>query len=131
MKLVVCREPSSHTCTIGDLYINGVWYAFTLEDVIRKDKIAGQTAIPEGLYEVDITHSPRFKCDLPLIKNVPNFTGVRIHAGNTDADTEGCILVGLRRGDEAIFDSRKALAEVMAKIREGLSGGVTLEIQNP
>lgn len=71
----------------------------TMEDVVRllrskEDKINNETAIPDGKYEVVMSYSNRFKRVLPLLLNVPYFTGVRIHRGNTDKDTEGCILVG-------------------------------------
>ena len=77
------------------MYLDGRFGVLHLEDVVRQgEKVPGQTAIPEGIYTVQITFSNRFKRDLPLLLNVPNFEGIRIHPGNTDADTEGCILVG-------------------------------------
>ena len=53
-----------------------------------------ETAIPEGVYEVIVNVSAKFKRKLPLLLDVPYFTGIRIHRGNTDKDTSGCILVG-------------------------------------
>lgn len=76
----------------------------------------GKTAIPAGFYLVQITYSPRFKVPLPLVEDVPGFTGIRIHAGNTDEDTEGCILVGRTSHADAIGESRLALEALMAKL---------------
>ena len=126
MKLKVIREASSKNATIGKLFIDDVFFCYTLEDVVRDVKIYGETAIPTGMYEVKLTMSNRFKKVLPLLLNVKNFEGVRIHAGNTKADTHGCILVGMVRDDEEIGMSRVA----MNKLMEKLSGqdNITIEI---
>ena len=95
MLIEVKRFEFKDTYTVGKMYIDNIYECYTLEDVVRKGaKVNGQTAIPTGTYNVIINHSNRFNRDLPLLENVPNFTGVRIHAGNTSAHTEGCILVG-------------------------------------
>lgn len=101
--------------TIGSLTVDGQWLAWTLEDAVRSGpKVPGQTAIPAGRYPVLITHSARFRRDLPLLQYVPGFSGVRIHPGNTAADTEGCILVGLDRMTKSIGRSRAAFDALMA-----------------
>ena len=69
-------------------------------------KIPGRSAIPEGRYLVLITWSPKFKQWLPLLWNVPKFSGIRIHAGNKPEDTEGCILVGKNQQVGRLVDSR-------------------------
>lgn len=95
MRLTLDRKEYDPESTIGDLYLDGVWECCTLEDQVREGaKVLGETAIPEGSYEVLITHSPRFKRMLPLLVDVPGFDGIRIHPGNTTDDTEGCLLVG-------------------------------------
>jgi len=111
MKLELKRTIFTDRTTIGDLSIDGVFFCNTLEDKDRKleaggRKIPERTAIPRGEYEVDITFSNRFKKYLPELKNVPQFTGVRIHPGNTENDTEGCILPGDRVDDYSIMNSR-------------------------
>jgi len=118
MLIEVKRPPSNDKCTIGKLYVNGVFECDTLEDVVRPKKIAGQTAIPAGEYDVIINMSNRFKRLLPLLVNVPNFDGVRIHAGNTDADTEGCILVGKANGKYSIANSRAAFEKLFAQMQK-------------
>lgn len=118
MKIEVKRHFKGPQYTIGRLFINGVYECDTLEDTVRPDgvKIAGQTAIPAGTYPVRITWSPRFKKMLPMLDNVPNFTGVRIHTGNTAQDTEGCILVGYNRVKGRVCDSRAAFRRLFAKL---------------
>jgi len=111
LKLELKRTIFTDRTTIGDLSIDGVFFCNTLEDKDRKleaggRKIPERTAIPRGEYEVDITFSNRFKKYLPELKNVPQFTGVRIHPGNTENDTEGCILPGDRVDDYSIMNSR-------------------------
>lgn len=120
MKLEVKRHFKGPQYTIGRMYADGVYLCDTLEDTVRQDgkKIAGQTAIPAGTYPVRITYSPRFKKMLPMLDNVPNFTGVRIHTGNTAADTEGCILVGYNRVKGRVCDSRAAFRRLFALLEK-------------
>ena len=121
------RGPSSEKCTIGELYdTDGTFLCFTLEDVIRSHKIPGQTAIPAGKYEVIINWSERFSRPMPLLLNVPFFQGIRIHPGNTDANTEGCILVGRKHGDNAIWESQLAFESLFPMLRKLLDKGKIL-----
>lgn len=111
MKLELKRIIFTDRTTIGELSIDGVFFCHTLEDKDRKlesggRKIPEKTAIPRGEYEVDITFSNRFKKYLPELKNVPQFTGIRIHPGNNETNTEGCILVGDKVDDYSIMNSR-------------------------
>jgi len=118
MIIEIKRLYKTKTSTIGELSINGVWECYTLEDVERDVKIKGETAIPKGKYKVIINQSNRFKRLLPLLLNVPNFEGVRIHAGNTNHDTEGCILVGKTRSNDFIGKSRKAFDSLFEKMQK-------------
>jgi hypothetical protein len=117
MKLTLKRNFKGADYTIGKLYIDGHYFCDTLEDTVRpaNKKISGKTAIPAGNYKVIKSYSPRFKKILPEILNVPNFTGVRIHAGNTAKDTDGCILLGLNKTKGAVLDSQATMTYFMAR----------------
>jgi hypothetical protein len=118
MELTLNRIFLGSSATIGELLVNDKHLCDTLEDRVRPEgeKVYGKTAIPEGTYEVKLTHSPRFKKILPEILNVPNFSGIRIHTGNSSKDTEGCILVGTWDGEKEdwVGNSRIAFDELMA-----------------
>ena len=92
MEILLTRFEKTEDYSIGRLEIPNVFSCYTVEDAERETKIKGKTAIPTGRYEIIVNKSERFKRDMPLLLNVPNFTGIRIHAGNTKEDTEGCIL---------------------------------------
>ena len=123
MKLILRRKVFTATSTIGELRKeDGALLCFTLEDRTRPDgeKIPGETAIPFGTYEIALTQSQRFRCRLPLLLNVPNFNGVRIHPGNTAEDTRGCILVGMTKQADKIINSRVAFETLFPLIEETL-----------
>ena len=123
MNLQVKRMTLTNKSTIGELYVDGVFECFTLEDVVRPVKIHGMTAISAGVYQLDITFSARFKRLLPELRHVPNFEGVRIHPGNTDADTEGCILVGQSKGKDFIGSSRAAFNKLFPRMEAARAHG--------
>lgn len=135
MKLTLERLQLDPDVTIGALNVDGQFQCWTLEDVVRAPaapKVFGQTAIPYGTYGLAITMSPHFGRELPLLLAVPNFSGVRIHPGNTAADTEGCILVGADRLGKSLGHSRAAFDALFPLIRNALAkGAVTLEIVKP
>ena len=111
MRLKLLRMPTSSAgATPGDLYVDDKWFCYTLEDAIRPPwrKEAGKTAIPMGWYRIEISYSPRFQVRMPLLVDVPGFSGIRIHPGNGIADTDGCLLVGTHRGVNQITGSRAA-----------------------
>jgi len=134
MNLILARDPSKNGRTFGSLYDNNVWQCYTLEDEVRPlgEKVPGKTAIPPGKYDVVIDASSRFRRDMPHILDVPNFTGIRIHIGNTEADTEGCILVGRTRGTSSIGESALAFDALFQKLKAALSRGeqITIEVRN-
>jgi hypothetical protein len=129
MKLRLYRIYKAPTYTIGKLYVNGEYFADTLEDVVRPDgvKVYGETAIPAGVYKVILNVSNRFKCLMPLLLNVPNFDGIRIHSGNTAVDTHGCLLVGKNTEKGKITESKKAFIALMA-ILNSAKDEITIEI---
>jgi hypothetical protein len=129
MKIEVKRISKKPTYTIGKMYINDLFIADTLEDVVRPDgvKVFGETAIPAGTYNVKLTYSNRFKKTLPLIENVPMFEGIRIHAGNTDADTHGCILVGTNDVVGRITNSQFAMRKIMTLLGAAINP-ITIKI---
>lgn len=139
MKLHLVRDLTENGATLGRLAVDGVFECWTLEDAVRERagrpvaewKIAGSTAIPRGEYVVIVDRSQRFKRDLPRLLNVPGFEGVRIHAGNTQADTEGCILVGQARGRGRVDMSRLAFEQLFQKLTLAQSRGeeITIEVK--
>ena len=118
MKLTLERVKLGEDYTVGKLSADGKFICYTLEDKVREEdgisvdkwKVYAKTAIPKGTYSVSITMSNRFKTRLPLLADVPGFTGVRIHTGNSSKDTEGCILVGAGWDGKSGWISSSAVA---------------------
>lgn len=110
-ELKVIRDTYTLTTTTGKMYLNGEYFSHTLEDTVRGEniKIPGETAIPAGTYQVEISKSSRFKRDMPMIYSESNryelkangisFKGIRIHGGNRAKDSHGCILVAKNKID--------------------------------
>lgn len=126
MILTLKRYKFTDTCTLGKLYINGNFFAHTLEDVYRGEiyanpslKVKGKTAIDFGRYKVTVTMSNRFKKELPLLHDVPQFEGVRFHGGNTHEDTEGCVLVAAQTdGIGKVWDCKEKMIELTKLIKD-------------
>jgi hypothetical protein len=131
MELVLTRIAKRKTYTIGRLEIKtgeSLYLCDTLEPTWRDyahggHKIKGCSAIPEGRYAVVISYSPKFEQWLPILLGVPNFSGIRIHAGNCSEDTEGCILVGKNKLVGQLVDSRIWLHRLKKKIVEAKDRG--------
>lgn len=132
IQLKLIREVFEDDHTLGEL--SAPWgKCFTLEDKVREVqgrpvsdwKLPGMTAIPMGNYRVIISYSNRFQKHLPLLLDVPGFAGIRIHAGNTHHDTEGCILLGqgrdVKRG--MVTNSRAAMALFQPALQASLAKG--------
>ena len=132
--LSVIRKAYRDTYTIGKMYINGEYFCDTLEDKVRvmnsiNDKIKGETAIPAGTYKITLEMSPRFKRKLPLLHDVPYFSGILIHRGNTAKDTHGCILVGENKVKGQVINSTKAEVALMDILTNAVSKGDTIDIE--
>lgn len=131
LRFLLVREIKNDKQTHGRLFKIGKddkrdFICYTLEDKERLVKVKGETAIPTGKYTVIVTMSPRFKKELPLILNVPEFSGVRIHGGNTEKNTEGCVLVGMVRHMNAISNCAPAVALVTKMIKEAKEAQLTI-----
>lgn len=117
MILQLKRKIFTDDSTIGELSIDGVFICYTLEDKVRDKKIQNVTAIPYGKYEVIINFSNRFQQYMPLLLNVPNYAGIRIHSGNKSTDTEGCILVGSSKSLNFIGNSRVTFKSLFGRLK--------------
>lgn len=138
-ELALISRSTIKDTTLGSLYIGARFECYTLEDRVREIpgvpvfqwKIPKVTAIPSGRYEIVLENSPKFGPDTMTLKHVPGFDFIRIHSGNDDSDTEGCILVGQEIDEDPDGDggnirggtSRPALARLKSKVRNLLEMG--------
>lgn len=121
--------------TLGELYIDNRFFCYTLEDKYRgqelsKSKIKGQTAIPNGLYKLEISFSPRLQKDMVHLIAVPFFDGILIHGGNTPADTLGCILAGFKSDGNNISDCANAISEIKEFVKDNQEVYINISIQD-
>lgn len=143
MNITVQREASVNGATFGKLLIEGHEFCDTLEDEIRELpykpvaewKVKGETAIPAGTYTVIVDFSSRFNKLMPHLLGIEGFSGVRIHSGNTAADTEGCILVGFARSEATsmLLNSRSAFEKLFDMMKQAQADGerVIVMVCNP
>ncbi len=137
MKITVTRNRFTDISTIGDMEIDGEFECVVLEDKDRRledggEKIKGSTAISRGIYKVTIDKSVRFGKFMPHIIDVPGFEGIRIHSGNSAADTSGCLLTGMDiAGPDAVSRSRMAYEAFFKKLQVAIDEDeeVTIEIK--
>ncbi len=135
MEIRIDRAWKREGYTISRLYIDGERICDALEDTdrglrqsmgleqLKKLKVYSRTAIPTGRYRVIMSHSPKFGKVLPEVLDVPAFSGIRIHSGNTPADTSGCVLPGLNQRKGQVLYSTKYTRIVIAKIEAAIAGG--------
>lgn len=145
MKITVNRVHFTDESTIGELFVDDKFFCYTLEDCVREPlpwsdeakkkphvsdwKVDKQTAIARGTYRVIIDMSARFKRLMMKLLGTEGFTGVRIHGGNTAANTEGCILVGKHRGEDSIRDCEAVLTQLHHMVQEALNDGEQVWIE--
>lgn len=130
MNIILNRIAKKAKYTIGKLYINDQYFCDTLEDTDRgltqsmteqqigSKKVYGETAIPTGTYRIIISYSNKFKKQMPLLLNVPGFAGIRIHSGNTEKDSLGCILVGKNKAVGKVLESRDTYSRLFSILQE-------------
>ena len=127
MELLLQRLYLKTEYTIGRLSVDGLYFFDTLEDRVRdlrsEPKIPGRTAISAGRYEVTVNRSPRFCRDLPRLLDVPGFTGILIHRGNTAADTAGLPLLGENREAGRLVNSTPYELRLTRMLKEAQQRG--------
>ena len=124
MQIAVQRTTLTPLSTQGELLLDGVHEAWTLEPVwIAEPTDVKPRAIPAGTYQFEKNTSPHFGFVVPVLLNVPGFTAVEIHPGNFPRDTHGCTLVGKIEGPNYVGQSDAEFAALMAKLPD--SGEIT------
>jgi len=141
MRIRLHRKYLSPDYTIGDLFIDGLLLCQTIEDKVRdtntdgdlddegEEKVFGETAIPYGRYNMDLTMSPKFKRLLPIILNVPHFTGIRVHRGNTAKDSHGCILPGENKEKGKVLNSTKYELLIVERMLKAIRNNEEMTIE--
>jgi hypothetical protein len=123
MDLRLKRDVFEPNLTLGMMFVDGDFLGYTCEDCDRHlesggEKIFGQTAIPRGKYRVVMSMSSHFHKEMPEVLGVPKFSGIRIHMGNTAADTEGCILLGSVRTNDGVTTCNDVNVRLRALLEE-------------
>ena len=131
MKLLVDRFKSNNDVTLGKLLIDGIFECYTLEDEYRENKVFGETRIPSGKYEITLRKEggfhdrylkrfPVFHVGMLWVRNVPGFEYILIHCGNTDKDTNGCLLLGEKIDGWTLLNSTSAYEKAYKQIAAAL-----------
>ncbi len=153
MQLLVDRKWRKESYTISNLLVDGVWFSNVIEDkdrgltktmplsVIKARKVKGETAIPSGTYAITMrVKSPKFSawnykksygfCDgyVPRLLGVPGFDGILIHIGNTAANSEGCLCVGVNDRKGMVTKSTETFRKLWYKLKEADDRGESISI---
>lgn len=138
-EVILERAWRLETYTVGKVIIDGKRFCESMEDKdrgltqdmseeeIKRVKVYGETAIPAGVYTVKMTYSPKYKRMMPEVLNVPGYSGIRIHSGNTAKDSLGCILLGRNTKVGMVTESRKTCKE-FERLLEAAGGECKLTI---
>lgn len=143
MDIVVERKYKKPTYTISPLFIDGERFCEVIEDKDRGlddsmsvdeilvRKVYGETAIPTGTYNVIMSMSQKYKKRMPEIQNVKGYSGIRIHSGNTEKDSLGCLILGKNTQPGMVTQSRATCNAFYEKIEKALKKGekVTITIR--
>lgn len=146
MKLTVVRTQFGTDATNGLLFIDDIFECYTLEDQYQAVKVMHETCIPEGTYDIKFRktggfhakYSERYKnahYGMLHIQDVPNFTYILIHTGNTDEHTSGCLIVGETQQDLEVSkdgfigSSTLAYKKMYAKVAGQLLQGKPVSIE--
>lgn len=136
----VSRFAAYSGCTVSVMFINGDFVCFVLEDIFQKTKVKHKTRIPAGLYNISLQKSGNlhtkyaqkfpFHVGMLLLNNVPNFSGIMIHVGNTAKDSSGCLLVGDSHtaNKQSIQDSTLAYTRIYKIISSAILKGEGVSI---
>lgn len=135
MIITIQRKYKKENYTIGNMYIDGVWFCNTLEDKdrglrsdmpiteIKRIKVYAKTAIPTGHYEVGIVFWKKYNLNVPTIKNVPGYTGILIHNGVNEEHTAGCPLVGFNNVVGGLTKGKKCLSDLTTIVQREIKLG--------
>ena len=140
LQITVTRHSPRPGYTIGRMDINGTKFSDTLEDTdrgltqdmqldeIKRIKVYGKTAIPKGTYKVSVQYWQKHKIYVPFIHDVPGFTSILIHSGNTPEDTLGCILVGENTIKGRLTNSRPYMTRLTKLCQDAIRRGEPVRI---
>lgn len=131
MTLHVIRFLFEEDTTLGMLLVNKRFFCWTTEDRVRDVKIKNETAIPTGIYRVELTDKNKWGKLMPHVLDVPNFQGIYFHAGNDKDDSSGCILLGDKLASPTRNEgSRFAFDRFMGELRGAGGEDIILSVEN-
>lgn len=131
MQLKIERWWSRKDATVGSLYVDGTWECYTREEPARKDGlfIAGESALPVGLYNVSIAASRRFGRDVPLLVGTRCPIGMQLHPGHPVRDTDDCVLLGQAQLAHKLERTKLAFEALFAKLLAAIAAGEAIDLE--